>query len=109
MIGRHTCEGNRVPWMTILRLLASPEERFSDQWSADPAEFGICTTLIAQALGVSQPTASRHLDLLRQAGFIIVKQHQKWSYCGRDEAAIRGYLDWLGQNLNSPCRNGKGL
>lgn len=86
--------------MKILRLLAEPSTHFGAQWSADPVAFGVCMTLIADALGVAQPTASRHLDLLRQAGFITVQRHQKWSYCKRDEAAIAGYLDWLKQELS---------
>lgn len=85
--------------MEVLRLLAEPGKHFGSQWSADPVEFGVCMTLIAEALEVSQPTASRHLDILRQAGFITVRKHQKWSYCQRDEAVIRDYLQWLGQEL----------
>ena len=89
------------PRMKILSLLAEPGTHFGEQWSADPVEFGVCMTLIADALGVAQPTASRHLDLLRQAGFITVRRHQKWSYCKRDESVIRAYIDWLTQHLKA--------
>ncbi|MTH96499.1 helix-turn-helix transcriptional regulator [Roseibium sp. RKSG952] len=88
-----------APRMQILKLLADPETRFSGQWSADPAAFGVCMTLIAQALGIAQPTASRHLDLLKQAGFITVRRHQKWSYCQRNEVVIADFLDWLGREM----------
>ena len=87
--------------LTVLRLLADPQGHFGHQWSADPVAFGVCMTLIAEALGVAQPTASRHLDILRQAGFITVRKHLKWSYCKRDETAIRDYLDWLATELSS--------
>ncbi|MEM9630121.1 MAG: helix-turn-helix domain-containing protein [Pseudomonadota bacterium] len=80
--------------------MAEPEEHFADQWSADPVEFGVCMTLIAEALGVAQPTASRHLDILLRAGFITVRKHQKWSYCKRNEPAILDYLNWLKQELS---------
>lgn len=86
--------------MEILRLLGEPKRHFSEQWSADPVEFGVCMTLIAQALGVAQPTASRHLDILKQARFISVRKHQKWSYCQRNNAAISDYLDWLASELS---------
>lgn len=89
------------PRLRILQLLAEPGKHFAHQWSADPAEFGVCMTLIAEALAVAQPTASRHLDILRQAGFISVQKHRKWSYCKRNEAAISGYLDWLGHELSA--------
>ena len=91
------------PRLTVLRLLAEPEKHFGHQWSADPVEFGVCMTLIAEALGVAQPTASRHLEILKQAGFITVRKHLKWSYCKRDEAAIEGYLTWLRDEI---CRPG---
>ena len=85
--------------MKILRLLAEPEKHFAKQWSADPVEFGVCMTLIAEALDVAQPTASRHLDILKKAQLISVRKHQKWSYCQRNEVAIREYVHWLEQEL----------
>jgi ArsR family transcriptional regulator len=85
--------------LKVLSLLAEPEKHFSHQWSADPAEFGVCMTLIAEALGVAQPTASRHLDLLRKAGFIRVRRHAKWSYCVRDGEALKEYLGWMKREL----------
>ncbi|SAI67276.1 ArsR family transcriptional regulator [Bordetella ansorpii] len=85
--------------LAILRLLAQPEAHFAHQWSADPAAYGVCMTLIAQAMGVAQPTASRHLDILKQAGFIQVHRHLKWSYCKRDDAAIGEYLRWLAAEI----------
>ena len=85
--------------LTILRLLAAPRRHFGHQQSGDPEELGVCMTLIAEALAVAQPTASRHLDILRQAGFITVRRHLKWSYCKRDDAAIGQYLDWVRAEL----------
>lgn len=87
------------PRLKILQLLADPERHFGHQWSAHPAQFGVCMTLIAEALGVAQPTASRHLDILKQAGFIKVQRHMKWSYCKRDEVALAEYLEWLSKEI----------
>lgn len=89
------------PRLRILQLLADPGKHFGHQQSADAVEFGVCMTLIAEALAVAQPTASRHLDLLRQAGFISVKKHLKWSYCKRNDAEISGYLEWLGREISA--------
>jgi DNA-binding transcriptional ArsR family regulator len=94
--------------LKILQLLAEPGKHFGQQWSADAVEFGVCMTLIAEALAVAQPTASRHLDILRQAGFITVQRHLKWSYCKRDEAAISGYLDWLSLEISAARATVKG-
>lgn len=86
--------------LKALRLLSRPETHFSHQWSADPKTFGVCMTLIADALHIAQPTVSRHLDILKQAGFITVQKHQKWSYCKRNEEAIEDYLEWLRHELH---------
>lgn len=85
--------------LRVLSLLAEPERHFSHQWSAAPAEFGVCMTLIAEALAVAQPTASRHLEILKQAGFLKVRRHAKWSYCVRDEDALYDYFAWLKDEL----------
>jgi ArsR family transcriptional regulator len=85
--------------LKILQMLADPHTHFARQWSADPVEFGVCMTLIAEALDIAQPTASRHLAILREAGFIHVSKHRKWSYCKRNEAEIRDYLGWLREQL----------
>ncbi|MDO5706950.1 MAG: helix-turn-helix transcriptional regulator [Paracoccus sp. (in: a-proteobacteria)] len=85
--------------LRVLHLLADPARHFAHQQSADPVEFGVCMSLIAEALGIAQPTASRHLDILRQAGFITVRRHLKWAYCQRNDAAIQDYLGWLSQQL----------
>jgi ArsR family transcriptional regulator len=86
--------------MSVLRLLAEPQKHFGHQWSADPVEFGVCMTLIAEAMAVAQPTASRHVEILKQAGFITVRKQHKWSYCKRDEAVIQYYLAWLQKELS---------
>lgn len=87
--------------LTILKLLAAPQKHFCHQQSADPLEFGVCMTLIAEALAIAQPSASRHLAIIREAGFIKVRKHLKWSYCKRDEVAISEYLNWLARELSS--------
>ena len=89
-----------VPRIRVLKLLLEPDKHFGHQWSADAKEFGVCMKLIAEALDIAQPTASRHIDILKQAGFITSKRHMKWSYCQRDEAAIADYFDWLKTEVN---------
>ncbi len=84
----------------VLRVLDQPMRHFSGQESADPVETGVCVQMIAEHFGVSQPTMSRHIELLRRAGFIATKRQQKWTYCQRDEAALSDYAGWFAQSLN---------
>ena len=54
---------------------------------------------IAEKLGVSQPTASEHLKVLVQAGFLIPVRIKQWTFYRRDEANIaslkHGLIDGL--------------
>lgn len=84
----------------VLRILDEPMKHFSGQESADPVETGVCVQLIAAHFGVSQPTMSRHIELLKRAGFITAKRQQKWTYCSRNEAALTDYAAWLKASLN---------
>lgn len=86
--------------LEVLRLLDDPAAHFSMQASADPAQFGVCVLLLAEHFSVSQPTMSRHIELLKRAGFIRAKRQQKWTYCSRDEAALAEYANWLNTSLN---------
>ena len=86
--------------LEILRLLVHPAIEFPHQESADPAQVGVCMNMIADRLGVSQPTISRHIDLLRRAGFLIIRKQQKWSYCSRNEDALQDYHQWLSKSLS---------
>lgn len=83
----------------ILQLIFEPLANFSHQESADPVVFGVCMNLIAENLEMSQPTISRHINLLRQAGFVTVKKYKQWSYCKRDEKALSEYYRWLKEEL----------
>lgn len=84
---------------TVLDLLKDPARHFAHQVSGDPAEIGVCVTLLTDALGVSQPTASKHLDILRRAGFLKVRKIGRWSYFRRDETGIADYKRWLNDSL----------
>ena len=90
--------------LEVLRLLNSPAAHFSHQESADPEETGVCVQLIADHFGVSQPTMSRHIELLKRAGFVVATRRQRWTYCRRDESALSEYAEWLTSTLNvRPC------
>lgn len=86
--------------LEILRVLDEPLKHFGHQESADPVEVGVCVQLLAEHFDVSQPTMSRHIELLKRAGFLKAKRQQKWTYCSRDEKTLADYATWLGSTLN---------
>jgi len=75
--------------LQILDWLRSPTEHFPPQIDGDLVKDGVCGILIAQKLGVSQPTVSEHLKILSQAGLIRGKRIKQWTFYRRDEAKIK--------------------
>jgi len=49
---------------------------------------GVCASLIAEKVGASQPTVSRHLDVLRRAGLVESERIAGWSFHRRNEDGI---------------------
>jgi len=54
---------------------------------------------IAAKWGVSQPTASRHLKVLADAGLIVATRKKGWVFYRRDEAACAALKCELENNL----------
>ncbi len=75
--------------LQILDWLKNPVRHFPPQVDGHLVKDGVCGVLIAQKLGVSQPTASEHLKILSQAGLIRGKRIKQWTFYKRDEAGIR--------------------
>jgi DNA-binding transcriptional ArsR family regulator len=75
--------------LRILKWLKKPAKHFPRQVDGDLVEDGVCGVLIAEKLGVSQPTASEHLKILSQAGLIRAKRMKQWTFYQRDDAGIR--------------------
>ncbi len=75
--------------LLILEWLKAPRRHFRRQLDGDLVKDGVCGVLIAEKLGVSQPTVSEHLKVLSQAGLIRPKRIKQWTFYRRDEVRIR--------------------
>jgi DNA-binding transcriptional ArsR family regulator len=75
--------------LLILGWLKDPRAHFRPQVDGDLVKDGVCGVLIAEKLGVSQPTVSEHLKVLSQAGLLRAKRIKQWTFYRRDEARIR--------------------
>jgi len=85
--------------LSILNWLASPNEYFAHQQTGDPEKIGVCVTLLTEKLQMSQPTVSRHLELLKRAGFLTARKIGRWSFFSRNNAGIADYKRWLNDSL----------
>jgi DNA-binding transcriptional ArsR family regulator len=79
--------------LLILEWLKDPTAHFPVQRDGDLVTDGVCGVLIAEKLGISQPTVSEHLKVLSQAGLIRTKRVKQWTFYQRDEARIRAVKD----------------
>ena len=84
---------------SVLHWLKEPGKHFAHQVTGNPAEIGVCVTLLTEKLGMSQPTVSRHLELLRRADFLTVRKIGRWSFFARNEPGIKDYKRWLHDTL----------
>ena len=83
----------------ILEWLKDPAAQFRPQVDGDLVKDGVCGILIAEKLGVSQPTASEHLKILSQAGLLQTKRIKQWTFYKRDEARIKALKKLITREL----------
>jgi ArsR family transcriptional regulator len=77
------------PRLQILGWLKQPRAHFREQIDGDLVEDGVCGLLIAEKLGVSQPTVTEHMKLLVEIGAVRSKRIKQWTFYKRDEERIR--------------------
>ncbi|MGH7701741.1 MAG: ArsR/SmtB family transcription factor [Gemmatimonadales bacterium] len=85
--------------LQILEWLKDPEANFRRQVDGDLVADGVCGVLIAEKLGLSQPTVSEHLKVLTRAGLIRPKRIKQWTFYRRDEVRIRAFKQSLSRSL----------
>ncbi|MCZ4272949.1 ArsR/SmtB family transcription factor [Maritalea porphyrae] len=85
--------------LKVLEWLKDPESNFPPQVDGDLVSDGVCSGFIADKLGVSAPTASAHLGLLRDAGLISSKRIKKWTFYKRNEEAIQRVANRVASEL----------
>ncbi len=74
--------------VNILGWLKEPGTHFVSRRAGDLGPAGVCASLIAEKAGISAPTASRHLEVLRRAGLIESERIAGWSFHRRNPAGL---------------------
>jgi ArsR family transcriptional regulator len=85
--------------LQILNWLKDPTAHFRPQVDGDLVKDGVCGQLITEKLGTSQPTASEHLRILADAGFLTGKKIKQWVFYKRDEREIAAFKTFLRSEL----------
>lgn len=79
--------------LEILSWLADPVAHFPPQRDGDLVDDGVCLVFIAEKAGISQPAASKHMELLATAGLVVPKPVGRWTFYRRNESGIAAALD----------------
>jgi len=77
--------------LQILEWLKDPQANFRPQVDGDLVKDGVCAVLIAEKLGISQPTLSEHMRVLSQAELVQSKKIRQWTFYKRDERLIKKF------------------
>jgi len=91
--------------LAILRWLEDPARFFPPQRDGDIETDGVCSVLIARRLKVSQPTTSRHMRILLDAGLVRAKPVKQWTFYRRDERGIERARALVGRALKGASRH----
>jgi ArsR family transcriptional regulator len=75
--------------LQILEWLKDPTAHFPPQKDGDLEKDGVCAVLLAEKLGISQPTLSEHMRVLAHAGLVRAKRIKQWTFYSRDERRIK--------------------
>jgi ArsR family transcriptional regulator len=85
--------------LLILEWLRAPRSHFREQVDGDLVDDGVCGLLIAEKLGVSQPTVSEHMRILTAAGLVSAKRIKQWTFYRRNEARLAELRAAIGERL----------
>jgi len=85
--------------LQILEWLREPRKYFREQVDGDLVDDGVCGLLIAEKLGVTQPTVSEHMRVLTAAKLVRAKRIKQWTMYRRDEAAIAAVKRAIEENV----------
>lgn len=85
--------------LQIITWLKDPRAHFRPQVDGDLVEDGVCGVLIAEKLGVSQPTLSEHMRILVQAGLVTPKRIKQWTFYKRHDARIAALTRALAEEI----------
>ncbi|HKD90490.1 MAG TPA: metalloregulator ArsR/SmtB family transcription factor [Terriglobales bacterium] len=90
---------------TMLRAIADPARRRilallkQPGYCAIGRSSGMCACDVEGQIGLSQPTISHHMAVLRKAGLVEAEKIEQWMWYRRNEKAVRTLAQYFRQHL----------
>lgn len=85
--------------LQVLEWLADPERHFPPQRDGDLVDDGVCSVFIAEKLGVTPPTTSRHMKILLDARLVRAKSQKGWTFYRLDPEGLAAARRIVGERL----------
>lgn len=85
--------------LQILEWLKDPVKNFPPQKDGDLIKDGVCADFIRDKLGLAPATASRHLSMLTESGFLIPTRKKGWTFYRRHEPTLSMFTKNLRSTL----------
>lgn len=91
--------------LQIMMWLKDPRANFPPQQEGDLVDDGVCVGFITEKTGLKQPTVTRHMQILTEAGLVSSKQIKNWVFYKSDDDQFDGALEVLGGLKKGACNN----
>lgn len=78
----------------VFAALSDPTRRAIYEWLIRSGETNV--KRLTERSGVSQPTVSKHLDLLKHAGLVRGWRDGRQTHYSADPGALKPLVDWVG-------------
>ncbi|AHD01120.1 ArsR/SmtB family transcription factor [Leisingera methylohalidivorans] len=83
--------------LRILHWLADPTAHFPPQVDGDLVSDGVCVGFITEKIGLKQPTVTKHMQILQEAGMVESKKIKNWVFYKLRADRIDDVLGKVGQ------------
>ena len=85
--------------LQIMQWIADPLPHFPPQSDGDLVDDGVCVGSIAHKIGLSQPTITKHMGILADAGLVTHKKLKNWVFYKPDPQAIEAAMAQITKDL----------
>lgn len=82
-----------------MQWIADPVPHFPPQSDGDLVVDGVCVGSIATKIGLSQPTVTKHMGILADAGLVSHKKLKNWVFYKPNQDAIDESLKQVSEML----------
>lgn len=85
--------------LQIMQWISDPLPNFKPQSDGDLVDDGVCVGSIATKIGLSQPTVTKHMSILADAGLVTHKKLKNWVFYKPNPKAIDQSLKQISELL----------